>query len=49
MVVPGAALNKVPGIRSWRVSDAMRGSLDLIFKIVGILISFRWQDCGYHG
>lgn len=41
-VVPRDVLKSLPGTRLWRVSDAVGGSLDLVLKIVGILMSFRW-------
>lgn len=34
-------LKRLPGTRSVRVSDAVRGSLD---SILGILMSFRWGE-----
>lgn len=40
---------RLHGTRSWRVSDAMRGSLDLILKVVGMLVRVWWWESGYHG
>lgn len=37
-------LKRLPGTRSVRVSDAVRGSLDSILRRVGILMSFRWGE-----
>lgn len=37
------------GTRSWRASDAVRGSLGLVLQTVGIPISVWWQKGGCHG
>ena len=38
----GIFLGSLPRTRSWRVSDAVRGRLGLILRIVGLSMDFRW-------